>query len=42
MNKREFRAARDFFRKAKACKPKSKQVIDQIKEVEKYISRMPG
>jgi uncharacterized protein HemY len=42
MNKREFRAAKDFFRKAKACKPKTKQVTDQIKEIEKYISRIPG
>ncbi len=42
MNKREFRAARDYFRKAKACKPKAAQTLDQIKEVEKYISRMPG
>lgn len=42
INKREFRAAKDFFRKAKACKPTTKQVVDQIKEIEKYISRMPG
>jgi tetratricopeptide (TPR) repeat protein len=42
MNKREFRAAKDFFRKAKACKPKTKQVLDQIKEIERYISRIPG
>ena len=42
MNKREFRAAKDFFRKAKALKPSTKQVIDQIKEIEKYISRIPG
>ena len=35
-------AAKDFFRKAKACKPSTKQVLDQIKEIEKYISRMPG
>ena len=42
MNKREFRAAKDYFRKAKALKPTTKQVIDQIKEIEKYISRMPG
>jgi len=42
MNKREFRAAKDFFRKAKACKPTTKQVVDQIKEIEKYISRIPG
>ncbi|MCX6208934.1 MAG: hypothetical protein NTZ59_05390 [Bacteroidetes bacterium] len=42
MNKREFRAAKDYFRKAKACKPTAKQTVDQIKEVEKYISRIPG
>lgn len=42
MNKREFRAAKDYFRKAKACKPKAKQTLDQIKEIEKYISRIPG
>lgn len=42
MNKREFRAAKDYFRKAKACKPTAKQTLDQIKEIEKYISRVPG
>ena len=42
MNKREFRAAKDFFRRAKACKPTTKQVLDQVKEIEKDISRVPG
>lgn len=42
MNKREFRAAKDFFRKAKALKPTTPQVVDQIKQIEKYISRIPG
>ncbi|MBL0234236.1 MAG: hypothetical protein IPQ08_11285 [Chitinophagaceae bacterium] len=42
MNKREFRAAKDFFRKAKACKPTTPQIVDQIKQIEKYITRMPG
>jgi tetratricopeptide (TPR) repeat protein len=42
MTKREFRAAKDFFRKAKALKPTTTQIVDQIKQVEKYISRMPG
>jgi hypothetical protein len=42
MQKREFRAAKDFFRRAKAEKPTAKQVVDQIKQIEKYISRMPG
>jgi tetratricopeptide (TPR) repeat protein len=42
MNKREFRAAKDFFRKAKALKPTTQQIVDQIKQIEKYITRMPG
>jgi tetratricopeptide (TPR) repeat protein len=42
MNKREFRAAKDFFRKAKALKPATPQIVDQIKQIEKYIARMPG
>src|SRR5215472_15904235 len=42
MTKREFRAAKDFFRKAKALKPTTPQIIDQIKQIEKYISRIPG
>lgn len=40
MTKRQTKAAKDFFRKAKECKPKTKQVVDQIKEIEKYIGRM--
>ena len=42
MNKREFRSAKDFFRKAKALRPTTQQIVDQIKQIEKYISRMPG
>jgi tetratricopeptide (TPR) repeat protein len=42
MQKREFRAAKDFFRKAKAQKPTAQQVLDQIKQLDKYITRMPG
>ncbi len=42
INKREFRAGKDFFRKAKALKPTTPQLADQIKQMEKYISRMPG
>ncbi len=42
MNKREFRAAKDFFRKAKSFKPTTPQIVDQIKQIEKYIGRMPG
>ena len=42
MNKREFRAAKEFFRKSKALKPTSPEIVKQIKEVEKYITRIPG
>lgn len=42
MNKREFRAAKDYFRKAKSFKPTTPQIVDQIKQIEKYIGRMPG
>ncbi len=42
MNKREFRSAKDFFRKAKALKPTTPQIVDQIKQIEKYITRVPG
>ncbi len=42
MNKREFRAAKEYFRKAKGFKPTTPQIVDQIKQIEKYIGRMPG
>ena len=42
MNKREFRAAKEYFRKSKALKPTTPDIVKQIKELEKYISRMPG
>lgn len=42
MNKREFRAAKEFFRKAKALKPTNPEIVKQVKEIEKYISRIPG
>ena len=42
INKREFRAAKEYFRKVKALKPTTPQIIDQIKQMEKYITRMPG
>ncbi|MET0241951.1 MAG: hypothetical protein ABW174_00720, partial [Flavitalea sp.] len=42
MNKREFRAAKEFFRKAKALKPTTPEIVKQVKEIEKYITRIPG
>lgn len=42
MNKREFRAAKEYFKKAKGFKPTTPQIVDQIKQIEKYITRMRG
>jgi tetratricopeptide (TPR) repeat protein len=42
MQRRDFRASKQYFAKAKSCKPTNDQVIDQIKEMQKYIARMPG
>ncbi len=42
VNRRQFKAAKEFFKRAKAEKPTTKEIVDQIKEMEKYISRMPG
>ncbi len=42
LRRRENKAARDFFNKAKASKPKSEEIIKQIKEMDKYLSRIPG
>ena len=42
MTKREFRAAKEFFRKAKGLRPTTPQIVDQIKQIEKYITRIPG
>ena len=42
INKREFRAAKEYFRKVKGLKPTTPQIVDQVKQMEKYITRMPG
>ena len=42
MTRREFRQSKEFFRKAKSLKPTTPQIVDQIKQIEKYISRIPG
>jgi tetratricopeptide (TPR) repeat protein len=42
MQRRDFRSAKTFFSKAKACKAKNEQVVSQIQEMSKYIARIPG
>jgi hypothetical protein len=42
INKREFRAAKEYFKKVKNLKPTTPELVSQIKQMEKYITRMPG
>ncbi|MGC4056900.1 MAG: hypothetical protein QM743_02105 [Chitinophagaceae bacterium] len=42
MQRRDFRASKQYFAKAKACKATNEQIVEQIKEMQKYIARMPG
>jgi tetratricopeptide (TPR) repeat protein len=42
VQRRDFRNAKIYFNKAKACKPTNPQVADQLKEMAKYIARIPG
>lgn len=41
-DRKDFRGAKHYFKKAKALKPKGKMLVDQIKEMDKYMSRIPG
>ncbi len=42
MQRRDFKNTKIYFNKAKACKPKNEQIVEQIKEMSKYIARIPG
>jgi tetratricopeptide (TPR) repeat protein len=42
MNRRDFRTVKSYFKKAKDLRPSTPEIASQIKEMEKYISRMPG
>jgi tetratricopeptide (TPR) repeat protein len=42
IQRRDFRNAKVYFNKAKACKATNAQVVEQIKEMSKYIARIPG
>lgn len=42
MERRDFRGAKNFFQKAVAAKPKNPQLLEQLNEMKKYISRIPG
>lgn len=40
--RRDFRGMKNYYQKAKACKPKAEIIVNQLKEMDKYISRIPG
>jgi tetratricopeptide (TPR) repeat protein len=42
IQRQQNRAGKEYFRKAKALNPKTKDIVDQIKIMEKNISRLPG
>jgi len=42
MQRRDFRGAKNYFAKAKACKSKNEQIVSQISEMSKYMARIPG
>lgn len=42
IQRRDFRNAKIYFNKAKSCKATNEQVVEQIKEMAKYIARIPG
>ncbi len=40
--RRDFKGMKFYYQRAKACKPKNEQILEQMKEMDKYISRVPG
>jgi len=42
LQRRDFKAGKLYFNKAKNCKATNKEVVNQIKEMSKYMSRIPG
>lgn len=42
LNRRDFKAVKMYFKKAKDLKPTTPELVKQIREMEKYITRIPG
>lgn len=42
MQRRDFKGAKFYYNKAKSCKAKNEQILEQLAELKKYISRIPG
>jgi tetratricopeptide (TPR) repeat protein len=42
MQRQQYRVAKEYFKRAKAAKPKNEEIVSQIQQIEKQIARMPG
>lgn len=42
VQRRDYRGAKFYFSRAKAAKAKNEQILEQLNEMKKYISRIPG
>ena len=42
IQRRQYSVGKNYFRKAKSLKPKTEQLVSQIKEMDKALARLPG
>lgn len=42
LQRRDFKGSKFYYGKAKAAKPKNEQIVEQLNEMKKYMSRIPG
>lgn len=42
IQRKQNKVGKDYFRRAKALKPKTDELVKQIKEMEKHLARLPG
>ncbi len=42
IQRQQYRVAKEYFKRAKAAKPKNEEILGQIQQLEKQIHRLPG
>lgn len=42
IQRQQYRVAKEYFKRAKAAKPKNEEIVSQIQQLEKQIPRLPG
>lgn len=42
VQRHQYKIAKEYFKRAKACKPKNEEIVKQIQQLEKQIPRLPG